>query len=82
MVSLKKTIHAAIAEGKDQKKGVREYNFAYRNTPHTATGEKSAKLFFNRDLKEKIPTPPKTPTGKHHKNARRRDKEAQEKARG
>ena len=78
--SLKKTIHATIAEGKDPKKAVRKFTYAYRNTPHTTTGEKSSKLFFNRDINEKIPTPTKKPKGKHHDDARRKIKTAKEKA--
>ena len=78
--SLKKTIHAAIAEGKDPKKAVKKFVFAYRNTPHSTTGEKPSKLFYNRDLNDKIPTPTKKPRGKHHDNARRRAKEAKKKA--
>ena len=76
--SLKKTIHATIAEGKDPKKAVRKFTYAYRNTPHTTTGEKSSKLFFNRDINEKIPTPTKKPKGKHHDDARRKIKTAKE----
>ena len=79
--SLKKVIHAATAEGKDPKKAVKEFTFAYRNTPHSTTGEKPSKLFFNRDLKDKIPSIPKTTKGKHHENARKKIKESKEKSR-
>ena len=77
---LKKVIHAAITKGKNPKKAVKEFTYAYRNTPHSTTGEKPSKLFFNRDIKEKIPTPTKTSKGKHHDNAKRKIKEAKEKA--
>ena len=78
--SLKKTIHAAIAEGKDPKKAVWKFTYAYRNTPHSTTGEKSSKLFFNRDINEKILAPTKKQTGPHHEKARRNIKSAKEKA--
>ena len=76
--SLKKTIHAAIAEGKDRKKAAKEFNFAYRNTPHLATGEKPSKKFFNRDINEKIPAPVQNPqentTKTQSRGARRKRK--------
>ena len=79
--SLKKVVHAAIAERKDPKKAVKEFTFAYRNTPHSTTGQKPSLLFFNRDLKGKLPSIPKTTKGRHHEQAREKIKEAKEKSR-
>ena len=39
-------------------------------------GEKNNMLMLNRDVEMKLPRVPKKSKGKHHNNARKRDKEA------
>ena len=53
--NLKKVILAAYAEKKDPYEGVQKYVTAYRNTPHSTTGEKPSKLMFGRDVITKLP---------------------------
>ncbi|XP_033109892.1 uncharacterized protein K02A2.6-like, partial [Anneissia japonica] len=45
----------AQAEGKDWKKELRVYLFAYRTTPHSVTGQTPAEMMWNRKLRTKLP---------------------------
>ena len=56
MSVIAKTVHAAIAEGKDPKIEVRRRVMNYRNTPHPSTGKAPSQLIMGRLLKSKIPT--------------------------
>ena len=49
---------------------------AYRNTPHTTTGEKPSKLMFGRDVQTKLPRDKSPLKGKHHEEARKKEEEA------
>ncbi|XP_071944459.1 uncharacterized protein [Antedon mediterranea] len=53
--SLMKRIRIAQAEGKDWKKELRVYLFAYRTTPHSVTGVTPAEMMWNRKLRTKLP---------------------------
>ena len=72
---LKHVLHAAYAEDKDPEEEVNKFVAAYRNTPHSSTGEKPSKLLFGRDVATKLPRFQKTPAGKHHQSARKMEKE-------
>ena len=52
---------------------------AYTSTPHSVTGYTPNKLMFNREINTKLPRVPTKPQAKHHKDARKRDKEAKDK---
>ena len=77
--NLKKVIHTAYNEGADVEEAVDKYMAAYRNTPHTTTGQKPSKLMWNKDIKTKLPSLPTKSTGKHHKEARKRDQKEKDK---
>ena len=74
MSVLVKTIHAAIAEGKDPTVEVRRWIMNYRNTLHPSTGKAPNELTKGRLLKTKILALIKTPENDIHKEAQVRDK--------
>ena len=76
--ALKQTILTVYADRKDPVEEVDKLVAAYRNTPHSVTGIKPSKLMFNRDVSTKLPRFPTTSRGKHHQEARERDKAAKE----
>ena len=80
--NLKLVILAAYTAGHDPKEEIDKYVAAYGNTPHTTTGEKPSKLMFNRDIETKLLRIPTTSRGRHHERARKKDREAKEKAKG
>jgi len=53
--SLLKRMRIAKASGKDWKREIYDYVFAYRNTPHSVTGIAPAEMFFRRKLRTKLP---------------------------
>lgn len=55
---------------------VNKYVAAYRSTPDTMTGQTPNVLMFNREIDTKLPLIPVKLQGKHHKEARQKDKEA------
>ena len=73
--NLKKVIYASYNEGTDVEEAVDKYVAAYRNTPHSTTGEKPSKLMWNRDIATKLPSFTKDAKGRHHSQARKRDQE-------
>ena len=77
--NLKNVIHTAYNERADIKEAVDKYMAAYRNMPHTTTGQKPSKLMWNKDIKTKLPSLPTKSTGKHHKEARKRDQKKKDK---
>lgn len=50
-----KRVRIAHAESCDWKKDIRGFLFAYRSTPHSATGVSPAELMFGRKLRNKLP---------------------------
>ena len=52
---LVKTVHAAVAMGKDPQTEVQRRLMNYRNTPHPSRGKSPSELIMNRRLKTKIP---------------------------
>ena len=52
---IKRAILAAYVAELDPEDEVVKYVFAYRNTPHSVTGEKPSILLFNQDLEDKLP---------------------------
>ena len=76
---LKHVIHTTYADNKDPEEEIQKYVAAYRNTPHSSTGEKPSKLLFNREVKTKLPRFPKASRAGHHKQAQRREKDAKNK---
>ena len=77
--NLKLVIHAAYATGRDLEEEVEKYVAAYRSTPHAVTGQTPNKLIFNREVQTKLPGIPQTPQAPHHKEARKKDREAAKK---
>lgn len=53
--TLKKTIQAAIADGKNWRTVLENFLLAYRTTPHATTGIAPAELMFGRMIKDKLP---------------------------
>ena len=72
---LVKTIHAAIAEGKDPKVEVRRRVLNYRNTPHYTTGVAPSELVLGRLIRTKMPHVDKINRSKLHQKARKNDQE-------
>merc|ERR1712030_226932 len=73
---LKQTILMAYADKKDPLEEVDKLVASYRNTPHSVTGEKPYKLMHNRDIRTKLPSFRSVSRGKHHREAREKDREA------
>ena len=48
MSSIVKLTHASIAENKDPKEEITKFLLAYRNTPHSSTGQPPASLIMER----------------------------------
>ena len=78
--NLKLIIHTAYTEVKDPEEEVAKYVTAYRATPHTVTGQMPNKHMFNREINDKLPRRQSKPQEKHHKEARKRDRETKEEA--
>ena len=76
--SLQQAILTAYAEKKDPVEEVDKLVAAYRNTPHSVTEVKPSMLMFNRDIATKLPRFPTTTRGRHHRQARSKDKAAKE----
>ena len=53
--TLLKAIRIAELEGKDWKRGLQDFLFQYRNTPHTVTSLSPAELLMGRKLRDKLP---------------------------
>jgi hypothetical protein len=53
--TMMKAIRAAQVEGKDWKRELNKFLFAYRTTPHQTTGVAPAELMFKRKLRTKLP---------------------------
>lgn len=58
MRSLKKIIVIALNTNTDWVRAIQEFLFAYRTTPHPATGQTPASLLYNRELRDRFPTLP------------------------
>jgi len=54
--SIMKVLKIAHSENQDMQKALNTYLLAYRSTPHTITGFTPAKLMFNREIRDKLPT--------------------------
>ena len=76
--SLKQTILTAYAAKLDPMEEVDKLVASYRNTPHSVTGQKPSKLMFNREVDTKLPRIPSKSKGKHHEEARSKDRKAKE----
>ena len=76
---LVKTIHAAIAEGKDPKVEVKRRVLNYRNTPHYTTGVAPSELVLGGLIRTKMPMMLRQKNTKAHKTARKNDAEAKRK---
>ena len=72
---LVKTVHSAIAAGKDVQTEVQRRLLNYRNTPHPSTGKTPAELIMLRRTKTKIPSMRKINQSDIHREARQRDAE-------
>jgi len=80
MASIAKLVHASLAEGKDPKIEIQRFLMNYRNTPHSSTGYTPSRLLMGRVIKTKLPTLIPKATGKAHAMARKKNKEAKQKA--
>ena len=76
---LVKTIHAAIAEGKDPKVEVKRRVLNYRNTTHYTTGVAPSELVLGGLIRTKMPMMLRQKNTKAHKMARKNDAEAKRK---
>ena len=71
---LAKTVHAAVALGKDPQTEVQRRLMNYRNTPHPSTGKSPSELIMNRKLKTKIPARLALSDSQVHQEAKLKDK--------
>ena len=71
---LVKTVHAAVAFGKDPQTEVQRRLMNYRNTPHPSTGKSPSELIMNRRLKTKIPARLAPSDTQAHQEAKLKDK--------
>jgi len=78
MSVLVKTVHAAIAEGKDPKLEVQRRVMNYCNTPHPSTGKAPSELIIGCLLNTKVPFTIKPATGKIHREAKEQDRRTRE----
>jgi hypothetical protein len=76
---LVKTVHTAVAAGRDPKVEVGRRLLNYRNTPHPSTGKTPAELMFGRRLKTKVPSLRKLAHGQVHEEAKTKDMETRQK---
>ena len=72
---LVKTVHAAIAAGKDVQTEVQRRLLNYRNTPHPSTGKTPSEMIMLRRTKTKIPSIKRTIDSVIHKEAKQKDAE-------
>ena len=75
---LVKTVHAAIAAGKDVQTEVQRRLLNYRNTPHPSTGKTPSEMIMLRRTRTKIPSIRRTIYSDIHREAKRRDEETRE----
>ena len=61
-------IQTAIAEGANWKIALENFLLSYRTTPHAATGVSPAELFFNREIRDKLPTIEASETASNNKH--------------
>ena len=71
---LVKTVHAAVAAGKDPQAEVQRRLLNYRNTPHPSTGKTPSEMIMLRRMKTKIPAIMKPSDSDVHKEGKKRDK--------
>ena len=72
---LVKTIHTAVATGKDVEIEVQKRLLNYRNTPHPSTGKTPSEMIMQRRVKTKIPSIMKASDTKMHREAKKKDAE-------
>ena len=72
---LVKTVHAAIAAGKDVQTEVQRRLLNYRNTPHPSTGKTPSELIMLRRTKTKIPSIRRSIDSDIHREAKQKDAE-------
>ena len=72
---LVKTVHAAIAAGKDVQTEVQRRLLNYRNTPHPSTGKAPSELIMHRRTKTKIPSIRRSIDSDIHREAKQKDAE-------
>ena len=72
---LVKTVHAAIAAGKDVPTEIQRRLLNYRNTPHPSTGKTPSEMIMLRRTKTKIPSLRKVTEPDIHREAKQRDGE-------
>ena len=53
--NINKVVKTAIAEGRNWRFALDDWLLAYRNTPHSVTGQAPAVLMFGRNLNDKLP---------------------------
>ena len=71
---LVKTVHVAVAMGKDPVTEVQRRLMNYRNTPHPSTGKSPSELMMGRRLKTKIPARLAASDTQAHQEAKEKDK--------
>ena len=76
---LVKTVHTAVAEGRDPRVEVKRRLLNYRTTPHPSTGKAPCELMNNRMIRSKVPRLLIPAQSKVHKEAQEKDKETREK---
>ena len=69
-----KTVHVAVAMGKDPETEVQRRLMNYRNTPHPSTGKSPSELMMGRRLKTKIPARLAASDTQAHQEAKEKDK--------
>ena len=76
---IKKTIHAAKAEGNDPRLEVQRLLINYRNTPHPSTGKSPAELVFRQAVRTRVPSMLKDAPNKVTQEAREMDADTRKK---
>ena len=71
---LVKTVHVAVAMGKDPEIEVQRRLMNYRNTPHPSTGKSPSELMMGRRLKTKIPAKLAASDTQAHQEAKEKDR--------
>ena len=79
MSSLAKVIHAARAEGSDEKRELNAWLMAYRNTPHASTDRCPSELLMGRKIRVKLPCLIPESNGTIHTEIKQRQEAAQAK---